>query len=289
MHAKIDFLTATFTQHDQDINPLPWGIGFGGSKKRPTDAPRFDTEHLLYPAGKVLIQETNEPLFLWQFTGADMRVLRGDKQLHDDLITYIATGATNTTRLDIAIDTDNPSASPTSALHAYQSGEAVTRVQTVTEYRKTDTGKRMGHTVYFGSPKGDRFLRVYDKAAELALDLDQVLTRAELQTRKKRANPLMQDILKHGLQAAAETAIKKVINFPTLEWWRELFTEQAINATEIPNAIGAWSKWLNGQVLDSIMNRYGQNERDDRQAIAQFIKSLETAGIINRETNSDKC
>lgn len=271
MLAKIDWLTSSYTMNASSSDPIPLGIGFAASRPKDTEAARFDTEQTLYPAGTAYTKHGDDPLTILQFTGDDMRTIRAQENLQDLLLRHIITNATNVTRIDIAIDSENPNASPAAALKAYNWGIADTRIKTVTEYKQH---KDTGHTVYFGSPKGDAFVRCYDKAAELKLP-ERHITRLEMQLRKKRANPFMQDIKQHGLQAAAHANIRKIIDFPDLAWWREMVEQNDIEPTQIPRNLDKWVYWLDNQVSAAIDKKAAANDPDHIAAILRLEKRIQ--------------
>lgn len=130
----------------------------------------------------------------------------------------LAMGA-NITRIDIAIDTPSE---PTWASFevAWVNGEVTTRAR---DYRQIKSNR--GRTFYVGSRTSEKFLRIYDKAAESGIGGP--LTRIELECKHDYADGVARHIDANGYDYFADI-IKGFCDFPTLSWWRDNMTSPTL-------------------------------------------------------------
>ena len=91
----------------------------------------------------------------------------------------------NFTRIDLAIDTDNKELVE-KVIHKIRNGEYTSVSKNRIEYQKYKGNGLSGWTIYLGSFKSDRLMRIYDKAAELGID--DYLVRFELQLKRDWAD-----------------------------------------------------------------------------------------------------
>lgn len=125
-----------------------------------------------------------------EMSGQGCRDYEAHKQDWRTLISLIELQKGHMTRLDIAIDTVDDSLKLTHINSAIRSGHLRTKF---TKYRKNESGTITAHgitgksrSVYFGSGTSRVQFRIYDKAAQLGLDLKWL--RFELQLRDDRAD-----------------------------------------------------------------------------------------------------
>jgi len=100
-------------------------------------------------------------------------------------LSFMFSGRINYTRMDLAIDTDNKELVE-KVIYKVRNGEYTSVSKNRVEYQKYNGGKVSGWTIYLGSFKSDRLMRIYDKAAELGID--DYLVRFELQLKRDWAD-----------------------------------------------------------------------------------------------------
>ena len=108
-----------------------------------------------------------------------------------DLISKVFMVEGHFTRLDVALDDRNGLFSLEEAQEKMKKREVRTRFRkgrTTESYDFSDETSKDGKTIYFGSPKSDIQIRIYDKAAQMCHD--GVWIRTELECRNERANML---------------------------------------------------------------------------------------------------
>ncbi len=225
----------------------------------------------LEPAGKYYSSKNSRQGAMVTFGGQDLQTLR--ERSHDDgsALTEIATLG-SVTRLDFAIDIFQDVSLRDLELFI-ETGQYQTTFKTPPR-RMDGFGESSGYTLYFGSPKGDRQVRVYDKAAQMKL-LSLAWSRIELQARRKRANQISSDMLAASWEQVGKAAIQDCLDFPQCQWWSEALTNSSDELSQIPKQEPHWQKWIRTQVEPSIENHMRGTK--DRQFIAEFLHRLAEA------------
>jgi len=137
-----------------------------------------------------------------------------------------------------------------------------------------DTG---GQTFYFGSPRSERRIRVYDKAREMKI-LNEAWTRVELQTRKPRASVLVAAMSEYGIPDAGDTALNAFVDFRCIPAFAQAMTTETIPIDAIPRKTPAWQYWMEQQVLKSIEQH--AHEPQDNEFLQQWL--MEAHQIVKR-------
>lgn len=135
-------------------------------------------------------------------------------------------------------------------------------------------GNRAGRTIYFGSKKSTQRVRIYDKGAEMKL-LNQALLRVEIQIRKPHAQAMYLDTISSSLSTAARSRLKKLLDFPRLQWWQRALAGDTEPLNTIPRKQPKWQSWLLGQVTASIIDHHQKDENGDRAIIEQWLQNLQ--------------
>jgi len=230
----------------------------------------FDTAHDLLPAGTLQESTSDQQGCLISLSGEDMTAIRHNGMVDPVLIKRMATVG-KVTRLDYAVDIRTGD-SPKDLESHIKSGdyETVFKVAPSRFESFNDTG---GYTLYFGSPKSHRRLRIYDKAAQLKL-LNEAWLRVELVTRKNRAQALASDMVKGVLWLVGHQAIVDTISFPKCKWWNDIFYQTEAVLSTVPKKPDRYQKWLGGQVNDSI--RRNLEKPEHAQFISDWLDNLTT-------------
>lgn len=190
--------------------------------------------------------------------GDDLALIRARLRLSDgELLDRLAFNATNFTRADFCINITAGSAIDTRK--EFEAGRKKTRVRSAWEPDHFAGGN--GKTIYFGSSNSDKLLRVYDKARELKLFADIVLTRIELQTRYDVADSFVRAMRKNTVVDVGKTAIRKFCDFPKLGWYQDALSgAQDVPMQLIPRKETDFMRWLNEQVGPAIKKRVEKGE-----------------------------
>lgn len=180
-------------------------------------------------------------------------------------------GFKQVTRLDYCWDIEN-AGSVRHAVNHWQAGLCKTSLRGSPE-GYINYGTRAGRTVYFGSKTSTQRIRIYDKGAEMKL-INKALLRVEMQIRKPHAAAMHKDALKWSLPNAAQIRLKKLIDFPALQWWKKALSCASVPLTTIERKTPKWQAWLLGQVTESITAHHAKNEGNDREVIEQWLANL---------------
>jgi hypothetical protein len=87
--------------------------------------------------------------------------------------------------------------------------------------------------------------------------------RIEEQPRKKYANALSEDMVKHGRTAAGDMKIKSLMNADCMPVIQNALDNADIELTPTPRPESSWEKWMNEQVMKSaIVHSYDDRNRD---------------------------
>lgn len=212
---------------------------------------RYQQGFELKPAGTLFISDSEKQGTLLTLTGSQMQTLRDI--CHDDgIVLSELLPFTKCSRIDFAVD-------------IYQDVKLIDLETLIIQEDyytkfKSDPLKvagisgKSGYTLYFGSPKSERRIRIYDKAAELKL-LNLAWQRVELQNRKKRANLLANDMNKSAWQAVGKAAIRDCLNFPTVSWWVDAVAGGDVPLSRLPRKLSKFENWLEFQVKPAIEKR----------------------------------
>lgn len=124
----------------------------------------------------------------------------------------------NVTRLDFAVDCFAPGASPGDILEAWKTGALVTAAASVTPTGSIGRGNEdLGQTVYVGSYKSDRFVRVYDKAKESGVPGPWV--RIEIEAKGSYASWLALSMTEYGVIPAGKAFLRDFISSTGVGWF----------------------------------------------------------------------
>jgi len=189
--------------------------------------------------------------------GQDLGAILTIPYPHEALVRWAVAKAHKIARLDFALDVFTPDASPLDILHLWKRGEVGTPARTVSNVSSYKVGAVTGvteaATVYIGGRDGDRFLRVYDKAAEQGVSYP--WTRIELVTRDERAWSLAKSCALNGIEAAGRQAIRDYVRVPKLDWWNAALTGDVVYIEPIGRGLTNTDKWISNVCLPAIQKR----------------------------------
>jgi len=184
-----------------------------------------------------------------ELTGTDMARLRYEQQMtDDDILRETMKRAVKATRVDFCVNIN--AGQPVQARDEWRSGNIETRVRRGIYFEPMSESK--GDTLRVGSTGASKYVRVYDKAAELKL-LNVILTRIEMQATKKSAPLLAREMLMHGVKPAGKKAILQHVNFPRLAWYQDALqgaTDALLQL--VPREKGNIINWLDNHVGPAI-------------------------------------
>lgn len=176
-----------------------------------------------------------------------------------------------TTRIDYAWDIFD-AGSVRHVINHWKAGKCKTTFRKAPQ-GYVDYGTRAGQTAYFGSRKGEQFVRVYDKGTEMGL-LKKAWLRVEMQIRNPHAGEFYGDCIKSSIPMAARTRLLSLVDFPNLAWWKRSIHGELTELGEVPRKQPKWQKWMAGQVKESIIQHWNDNQNEDREFIKAWLDAM---------------
>lgn len=168
----------------------------------------------------------------------------------DILIHHIRSGH-HIARLDLAIDFIGYGVPVGQYIDAFKNGEVKTRLRNASIIKSLTTEAT---TLYLGSMKKRKNLvRVYNKGAEMGIDLDWI--RVELQIMGKKATSTGVEIAhSEDIERTIIGVVKGVVDFGTISSWNALTNDIGkIKMSTIPKTQGDTEAWLMNQVLPALV------------------------------------
>ncbi len=247
----IDWLSFTAPKLDNRTIPLlpPWESGIDGKP----DVGRFGYRSARrFPSGMVVMYNGATSTMGWHYIYSGSALKNLDEVFQDGgmhVLEWHAGKAHKCTRIDLAIDVYNsPDLLPTirgMAEHHEWYGTA----HSATTIKSSD-GK--GTTVYVGSRTSERFVRIYDKAAQLGQRGD--WTRIEAEVKSDSARQVARAIVElniGGLSMVAYGVIERVCKFPD-KAWKAVFDGAKMEIGTPKAEEKQTEAWLMGQVATAI-------------------------------------
>lgn len=176
-------------------------------------------------------------------------------------------------RIDLAVNAHRGELKVVDFRNAIKSGSAKSTMQRV-YYVEGMGNERAGDTLYLGSPKSDRQLRIYDKAAEQGVLDGKAWLRLEVALRRLHA--------KAGLQACVDNTCTVSISSylaSCLVWevpeYKALVGSVSNPVTPIPRKDTNTQRWLRDQCAPALAKEVAVNPEFMVQFMASFQYSLD--------------
>jgi DNA relaxase NicK len=257
-------------------------------KKRTHQIRFYPLRFELSPAGILAIGDSDRQGVMLDFRGSDCAKLRRNGVEPYDIMLHVMQNGCNTTRVDYAIDIFED-IDPDDCHAAYHAGLAHCRAKKLPSRYHTQGAP--DYTCYYGAKKSDKFLRIYNKAAEMDL-LNEAWVRVEIQTRSNKSQALAFDMEEYGMEFAGDSHIKDFADFPSVPWWNAALSATTDELTQVPRRTENWQNWLEKQVKPAIERR----AREDKESYdwleiwsEKINKIIEVAKLAhNASATSDK-
>jgi DNA relaxase NicK len=237
---------------------------------------------LLEPAGEFFwAGHQSEMGSLLELSGLELAKLRSMLKISDDeLLSLAYRNAVRVSRVDFAANIN--AGDPAECRSSFDAGECITKVKG--GLQRDGFGMRDDNSVDIGSRGSKKYIRVYDKAAELGL-LHDVLTRIELQCTGRPADRLASAMLENGVKEAGKKAIKQHADFPKLKWYQDAISGAMDRNLQLtPREKGNILTWLNDHVGPAMEknHRRGQYTKEMTLWLLQMYEKLQEADIHQR-------
>jgi Replication initiation factor len=237
--AHIDYLTKSYhaTKRPDDIVPQIGGLKI---EKELGKVRMYSHGYLLKCGGYLLCNTDDKQGSLLELSGEPVAYLRDNDKLTDKKLLKILREYSDigrqTTRIDYCWNIPSSDYNPLQTVEEYAKKEYIMNFKGKPRIRAEidpETGKPdpRGSTVYYGADTSPNRVTVYDKAYQMGLAGEALkrvlggLTRVEIRIREEYAGLLVSDMHKHGVERAAQSKLKNLLDFPKLKWWQMIFNE----------------------------------------------------------------
>lgn len=247
----IDWLSFTAPRDTDKHFPKlpPWESG----RDAKPDVPRFGYRSAIrLPSGMVVMFDGSTSTMGWHYIYSGSALKNLDEAFQDGgqhVLSYHSREGHKCTRIDLAIDVyDEPKLLPRLKAMS-ERHEWMGTAHSSTTIQSSD-GK--GLTIYVGSRTSERFVRMYDKAAQLGQIGD--WTRIETEVKGDSARAIARAILgagDSGLSLVAQSVISRVCEFPC-EAWYSVFDGEKMEIGTPKVEEKQTEAWILGQVATAI-------------------------------------
>lgn len=240
----------------------------------------YTERYKLSPAGHLY----HSPLdrregYLLEFTGSDLSVLRTAGVEDEALLRWVLKhrALKNITRLDVALDLYGGDVCMSELVDAYRRDAFETRPADLSVGLYDTNRGRGGVTLYLGSRKSQRFMRIYDKAAEQGLVGHEGWTRLELQTRKRFALDTARRVVGFGPEQVVVEHLAHVLVMPGT-WLQQLVVGCAGHAVQVVRSKSDRRvEWVTGVAWPAVL-RY-LDETGDEELLREVLSGVQGLGL----------
>lgn len=220
--------------------------------------------------------ERPEQKRLVQFTGTDLAGLLAAGEDISRLLGYVAgLGGLNVTRLDFAVDVRGWGARPEDLKTAFDAGRGITAAQSATfvDGRKR-SGESTGSTLYLGSRSSEKFMRVYDKAAQMGVDGDWI--RVELELKGDAARAALFAMVWYGIVATGKTLLRSFMRDTGVEWYDAAIDgEGGAYVEPVGRPVTARERWIFEQVIPALDTELRKGNNRVRWSLQKLLDDTE--------------
>lgn len=210
------------------------------------------------------------------FTGSDLAGLLAVGENISGLLGYVARlQAVNVTRLDFAVDVRGMGARPEHLKDAFEAGKGITGAQSANFVAgRKRNGERTGETLYVGSRSSDKFLRVYDKAAQMGLDGDWI--RVELELKGDAAKNALLSMVQFGIVATGKELLRSYWRDTGVEWYEmAIMGDEGAYVEPVGRPVSKREKWLLEQVIPALGTELRRGNQRVRWAFQKLLDDTE--------------
>lgn len=255
--ACIDWLSFTATRKGDKFFPMlpPWE----NSEESKQETPRFGYRAAAkYPSGMVVMYDGSTATMGWHYIYSGTAIKTLDFQFEDGgntILNWHIKQGHRCTRIDLAVDVRGDDNFPYRLAAKSEAHQWTGTAHSSTTVRGSD-GR--GITIYVGSRTSERFVRIYDKAAQLGMNTAWTRIEAEIKGDSARAvaNAVMM-FEPNGISSVGQSVICRVCEFED-RTWKEVFdgAKMPIGTPKIEEK--NTEAWLLGQVA-SALARFERN------------------------------
>jgi len=255
---------------------LPPSSGIEPTGEKGTNVKGYNTCEMLTAGRAHYHTEHRENKISLQFSGGDLKAIDRLGVKIGDILDYAVRHGCQTSRLDYAVDVRDSKGHITDILTLLNGGLGNTAVQTWGSYLgwvKEGNEIITDGTIYIGSKKSDRMMRIYDKGREQGGRADWI--RIELVTRHELAQQLSLAMLHYGIGKAGNQAARSFFDCE-LAWYHNAVSGAYAFMQPIEERDSNTQRWLQHAVIPALERFLRDAPIDQKQEVkAAFRKVLE--------------
>ena len=270
---NLDWVSVTYRDGFPLIEVVPPAVGHTAFIRKSHG--RYGYKHLYQNEYGVSVMTGGDPRqgIHMVLTGDTLQTLRKAGVTDRQLCQHIEANKGNVARLDLALDLHNCRLTVDDLAGAHEGGELDTHAKKATQVRSLGAPDA---TFYLGSRSSDRFLRAYNKAAQMGVvDMGSWL-RLELETKKLRARALTGAVAAHeNTRTVVNAAIGDFMSYPKNEELTKALADNDAGLLPVERKVTDTYRWLIDQVAPA-MARY-QFENPGEDVLAAFTEAYKLA------------
>lgn len=277
---SLDWLRYSVPYSVTPENCVPKGAVFEPSGEVLSPLRMYDTAVSLVCGRVDWNSERPEQKRLVNFNGSALAGLVASGEKIGDLLAFVdGLEGAKVTRLDFAIDVRGMGANPLDLKVAFEAGRGTTVAQSgqIVENRARD-GKQEGVTYYVGARASERFLRVYDKAAQVGEGEDWV--RIELELKGGQARAALSAMVRFGVIAAGKLLIRQFYSGTGVEWYDNAIAgEGGVYVEPVGRVRTSRERWIIEQVIPALEKELRRGNERVRFALQKLLDDTEQCSL----------
>jgi hypothetical protein len=236
-------------------------------------------------AGQVFWHDTRQEQGISiQLNGEDLQVYRQAGAHEIDILRYAHELGGHVTTMHACINVHNIGADVSDLIKEHEAGTLRTKARNIGVYSsktKVNSEWKTGDTLYVGSAKSERQIRVYNKAAEQGIEADWV--RLEIVWRGPYAKAAHLGMLNVGIEAVTRTEIGIGLGSDAA-WYAEALHGEVAPAIVIPRKESGRARWLREVVIPALRSEL-EEERKTGGADMLVLFSETINEFLNSDTD----
>jgi hypothetical protein len=209
-------------------------------------------------------------------TGETLEALRNEGVSDSALCLHVIGREGKASRLDVALNLLEGKLTFTDLEAEYLAHRAKTQARAASIVKNLHTPEG---TLYIGKRASERFLRAYNKGAQVGLETSWL--RLELETKKRAARGLVIVLATNDdTRAVINSAIRRYVDFPDLPEYAQAVTGPDVTIPAIPRKMTATYRWLLGVCAPALANYHLAHP--DESVYEEFLTAYQIASERHR-------
>lgn len=212
-----------------------------------------------------------------RFTGANLTAYRDLGGTDMRLCEFIKHNNGKPSRIDIAFDFFDFGIDPLKIYADWMNGKVKTRARTVKPFTKSvragDGTITSASTLYIGSRESPVMVRIYEKGKETGTGID--WQRVEVEIKDDKAGTVLNDIIRHGIEAVGRTLLAEAIPTMHYKFWKELQRGGSIALESVGRKKTERQVWLEDIILPLIASELDAEwEAENPTGLTSAVEAL---------------